>query len=445
MLACFRPAPSPSNVLILSIDTLRADHVSAYGYARDTTPFLVSLATEATIFDNAYSQSNFTLVSHVSLLTSLFPPTHGVTKDVALAATVPLLAETLQRAGYRTAGFYGASWLSAEFGLQRGFERYDFHENGTDALAAVLPFLREAAADARPFFAFVHLFDVHAGSLDKRGAPLYDAPLLFRERFVPHPEVEPAPYLARDIWEGRVDLTPAQAANLIARYDGGVRYVDELLRQIVDTLGASDVLDETLVIITADHGESLGDRGRYSNHGFLYEEGLRVPLLVKLPITHPAAARHRGSRIDRRVQLVDVAPTVLRAVGVAIPHTYQGSDLFAPESRDIMAFRGASRMLIRDDYKLATSNGAKGRELLQIQEDGGVALYHLPSDPGETRPLQEQQPELAAAMQAALERHHDRQLDQRKRLDWPDGRVGVELSEEEIGRLQALGYLQDDL
>jgi arylsulfatase A-like enzyme len=443
--ACSKPPPSAAprspHVILVSIDTLRADHVSAYGYPRETTPFLDELALDAALFEKAYAHVPFTLISHMSLLTSLFPDAHGVKRETALSETIPYLPEVLSRAGYRTVGFYGADWLGTEFGFGRGFDRYEFNQEGgrgAETVEEAKDVLEEAARDPeRPLFLFLHFHDAHAGPLDEMGAPLYSwPPPDFTNHFLPYPEVDASRHLPGDIYHDRVELTEEEAANVVAQYDGGILFVDSLLGDLFATLEALDLYDDSLVIVTADHGESLGDHGSFDGHGFFWEIGLRVPLVVKLPARHPQREAWRGVRVEHRVQQVDIAPTILNVVGVPVPDSFLGRDLLEGGERDIVASRNDTAVLIRGDEKLRLVYRGSRRK-------SQVRLFDLAGDPGETNPLESVREERAFELAKELFRLRRTLSEMHRSLATESGKR-VNLDPAVRGRLEALGYLEEE-
>jgi len=418
-------------VLLVSLDTLRPDHLSLYGYERETSPYLEELASESTVFRNAYAHVAFTLMSHASMLSSLLPDAHGVTHERRLSERVPLLAEVLAAKGYATYGFYGSDWLDPRFGFARGFDRWEFNHHGSETHEESLEVLDEIAESGTPSLLFLHFHDVHCGPLDQPGLPLYPSHPDFRDRFLPHPDVDPARHLAGDIYHDRVELSEEERQNVIAQYDGGILYVDTVLRDLTGRLKELELYDETLLIVTSDHGESLGHEGTFFGHGEFWEEGLRVPLLVKLPESAPDRARWTGAEVDLRVQTIDIAPTILRVAGLESPDTFQGHDLFDGEEQEVIASRSNVGTLITGKYKLVTIRKKDGRR---------VRLYDLSLDPGEEFPIrhmEELAEELADHLDATRLRHR------KIRKSFHEG-GGVLLGDKMKERLRSMGYLEDE-
>jgi arylsulfatase A-like enzyme len=286
------------NVVLISVDTLRADHVSAYGYARATTPRIDALARGAVLFENAISQSSWTRPAHASMLTGLYPSEHGITSirdGRKLAPDVRTLAGELKRAGYRTAAFTGGGNMSAHFGFDRGFsvyrERHRRLGDHTRSLAAWLD-----AAPGVPFFVLLHGFDAHkpyrARPCDRRALALPDGPPRSLERACKRGGNE----------EDRRALTDG--------YDAAVHRADAGVGRLLEVLARRGLLDRTVVVLTADHGEELFDHGGCFHVRTLHREILHVPLVVAVPGV-------RARRVAGIVPAsVTVPQTLLDLVGV---------------------------------------------------------------------------------------------------------------------------------
>ena len=454
--ACARdetPVEDDINVVLISIDTLRADHLSLYGYDRKTSPNLEKFALESTLFKRPYAQSHFTLTSHMSMMTSLFPLSHGVNTEARISHNIPTLAEMLDEEGYRTGGFYAQKWLDPKFGFGRGFDVYEDYDFGDDGLEATSHFLDEwAKARENPFFLFLHFRDVHTSPFTNSPGFLYDSPPEFRDAFLPYPELS-KPFLTKDVWNQKTRINEKELANLVARYDGGILYVDSLIGRLLEKLRALGAYDQSIIMITSDHGESLGDRGRLSGHGGFFEEGLKVPLIVKLPESHPEAKRFRGQTLDYPVQSVDLAPTVLNVVGIESPAIFQGKDLFSDSERDVVAFKYNTSVTSTDPAdpsKRGRMNAGwasliRGdRKLRMVITPGGppkVRLFDLRLDPGEENSLHSEDKSGADAMTAALEKRLEEHRELFDELA-DETNTAVELEPEKIERLKAMGYLE---
>jgi arylsulfatase A-like enzyme/Flp pilus assembly protein TadD len=303
-----RPAPQPlktglPNVILITLDTTRADRMGFLGSERGLTPNLDALARQSVVFTRAYSQVPLTTASHATILTGTYPQFHQVNDfGVPLAEDLPYAPYIFRGNGYHTAAFVGSLVLDPEArsapGFERGFDTYDagFHRRrpGEDRYHAIERRGGEVVAHALawlnvhqkgPFFIWVHLYDAHDP---------YDPPEPYKSRYASAP------------------------------YDGEIAYEDSAVGKLLSQLRARGLYDGALIAVMADHGEALGDHGETTHGIFLYDETIRVPLLFKLP-----RERSAGKRIESRAGLVDVLPTILEAVGIAIPHDVQGESLLS--------------------------------------------------------------------------------------------------------------------
>ncbi len=484
LLAAGCSGASRPDVLLVTIDTLRQDRMSLYGYARPTTPRIDALAREALIFTHAQSPRAKTTPAIASLLTGLHPHDHGV-RDLALPLdrNVPVLAERFRAAGYRTIGIVGNWVLSDErSGLARGFDTWDETlpdtlgvppddvpqrraTSLTDAAIAALELYDPLAAtdgERAPWFCWLHYMDPH-GVYDPPGEHRFSPgePDWLPETFPDDPLHSPrladynVPEEARGP-DGRVDL--ARVRDL---YDGEIRYVDAELGRLFDALDACGMLDDTLIVLTSDHGESLGEHLYWFEHGFYtYEVTCRVPLLVRLPnslrFEVPAGLRHGD------LSLVDLGPTLLDLVD--LPALQPEPAPFAGRSRKdlVLADRPSTTPVFSEKIERADLSGSvqhksvrRGdwkliRRLAKHPEIPGrlvvVAeeLYDLARDPGETENLARNPPPAAplarlredlAGFTAA-----DRELAQLG-LILEQRRADLERDDPEgVRRLEALGY-----
>lgn len=433
--ACSRPAPPP-NVVVVVVDTLRADHLGSYGNGRGLTPFLDQLATRGVRFERAYATSSWTMPSVASLFTARYPVQHGVhTMQSKLADGETTLAEALSARGWAAAGFSANLLVGAPHGFGQGFDPYTafaVEEGAAKVRGGTLRSRSESWLDQRrpgapPVLLYYQFMEPHAP---------YEPPEPWRSRFVrPHAagEVEEAARVmeAHKIW----NRPPEQIALLASLYDGEVAAADEELRLLFADLERRGVLDNAVVVITADHGEEFGDHGGLS-HGFtLFEEQVRVPLLILAPGLAPAV-------IAQPVSLIDVAPTVLALAGVAVPPAFEGRSLLplmrgeaAPAAGDLMAelesmgprkgMRKHQQALLRGEHKLLRSPNP----FVAPQ------LFDLAADPGERHP---NPPALAGTLETMLAALAEMQTVLATRAS-PAGDQ-VTLDEATREKLRALGY-----
>lgn len=296
--ACGPYDSEPPNVLLISIDTLRADRLGCYGYERETSPALDRFARERAVrFELAVAESPWTLPSHVSLLTGLHPLTHGVDQpDLAPGDEVEFLAETLQREGYYCFGLTDGGWLSDTWGFGRGFHSFATGDNTfSDCVQEATEYIGHRE-DRGPWFGFLHTYDVHCP---------YDPPEPWFSKFrSPESEaIEVAGLCGNPHFNG-MDLSPQQVAFLSDRYDGGVRWVDDALAKLFAYLDATNAWEDTIVIVLSDHGEEFYDHGQIGHERTLYRESLHVPLLIAGPGLEPRI-------VETPVGLTDVVPTLV--------------------------------------------------------------------------------------------------------------------------------------
>ncbi|HZM71000.1 MAG TPA: sulfatase, partial [Candidatus Cryosericum sp.] len=328
--ACGRPGRP--NILLIVVDTARADRFSTNGYARDTTPAIAALGREGAVYLRAYAPSPWTLPSHASLFTGLYPSSHGADSGhLRLDERLPFLARRLREAGYRTQAYVENPWVGKDYNFHPGFDTFDEvwrRVRGTEGdmgagevSGKVERWLawRDQNDDARrrPFFIFINYFEPHlpynppepergrflaaGGALGGRAAAA--APDVERLRRFKHPEE------VRQIL-GAGSLGPDDFRTLSDLYDGEIAYVDRRIGEVVASLRGHGLIDETVVVVTSDHGEMLGEHG-FMDHKFtLYEPVLRIPLVVRYPRAVPG-----GQRLDTPVLLQDLYPTLLGLAG----------------------------------------------------------------------------------------------------------------------------------
>ena len=308
---------SGPNVILFSIETLRRDHLSLYGYGRQTSPFLEELAREAIVFEDAYSQSSWTRPSVTTMLTGLYPSQHGAIASLdRLPDSLVLLSEVFRQRGHETAAFCTCELVrQPAFNYDQGFDL--FVDEGLYPLGRVRKDIVEwlDSEKPRPFFMFVHSYDPHAP---------YAAPGRFRDVFDPEYTGQLAdaePLRDRELRKVR-GLTSRDVDYVRARYDGEILYTDTVLRQLASDLKDRGLWDNTLLVITADHGEELYEHHDWGHGRNLLPEKLRVPLLLKLP-----DQAHGGIRVRGLCSGVDLAPTIMETAGIPVPEHLSGINL----------------------------------------------------------------------------------------------------------------------
>jgi arylsulfatase A-like enzyme len=421
-------SPLVENLVIVDIDTLRADHLGAYGYDRATSPRVDALASESILYTWAFSQAPNTPPSQASILTGLYPSTHGFMGEPdRLSPAVTTLAEALRSHGYRTAGFVDNGYLRGIFGFDQGFDSYDDAGGG---LATIGPKVFEwlDRSPPEPFFLFVHTYDVHAPY-----APIEP----YRSRFLALLEEPPSPgftasaeqlqLVRRACWTGAegCDLPRRDIEFAKALYDGEIAYVDEWIGRFVDRLRADTLLERTVLVLISDHGEEFQEHGSVL-HEKIYTPVTRVPLLLRLPLAESA-----GIRVDSPVETIDLMPTLLDRLGAPVPAGVEGKLLpQRPEqARRPIAFSESPFF----GRQLAVMRG--GYRLHWTRESGSIELFHLPTDPLELRDLTSEASERIAPMRILLER-----WESRARPNFERGHR-IDLDPETEAQLRALGYL----
>ncbi len=421
----------PPNVLLVSIDTLRADRLSSYGAPRATSPTLDSLARRGARFTNAFTPSPWTLPAHAAMLTGRYPSSLlPDPNDARLYRAGALLSTRLAQRGFHTAAVTGGAYVSRSYGAAEGFDF--FRQSGGAKLAA--RWIRKHAR--APFFLFFHTYAPHVPYLDRRFAEGLEAGR-FADLYAPSSfgQVHEA------MCGGGAAPTDSEKAYLLALYDGGVAQADAMVSTLLAALRERGLEDETVVVVTSDHGEEFWDHtGRCATHGHtLYDELLRVPLIWYDP-------RRDGDRVIRSpVSLLDIVPTLLARVGAPVPPDLDGVDL-APLLRgdegdpDRILFgeglrHGPTRVSARGrDAKLILTGGDEGA----VDWGGAPRELYLATDPGETANVIESRPELARSLLVHLE----------ARTRAPaapafDGEAPAP-DPETLRRLRELGYLEPD-
>ncbi len=426
----------PPNVILVSLDTLRADHLGLYGYSRDTSPHLDALASESIVFDWAIAPASATQPSHRSLYQSRLA-SHARRRFTSLP-------QVFREAGYRTAGFTGGGNVSRRFGLARGYEHYVEDEEGFSATFPLFEsWLRENHRE--PFFVFLHSFDIHHP---------YDVVPPYSERFLPEyrgrvtgPDTLNILSKIRGIFphknfKGQVALSRADKAKIVALYDGGIVYADEYVGRLVALLKKMSLWDDTILVVLSDHGEEFWEHDNVTHSFTVYDEVLHVPLLWRVP-GHASS----GLRVARRVHLMDVAPTLLDLAGLPVPESFMGRSLLPFESLDDRAPEDAAgateivsemftlKSLIDYPWKIIKEYPDGKRHLAEEP----LVLYNLEEDPGETNNLAARHPRKARELELRLEATLAHQAREQVRavpkvVDDPDLRR----------QLEALGYVIGD-
>jgi choline-sulfatase len=354
-------AQEPPSIILISIDTLRADHLSAYGYRKIQTPNIDAFAQQGTVFSEVDSQIPLTLPAHTSLMTSTYPFENGVEENAEIVPEGKItLASILRAHGYKTAAFVGSNILERRCGLDRGFEEYDspfdtsrVRRDGALVLRAANAWL--GAHRSQPVFLFVHLFDLHA------------------------------PYR----------LLPSAGSNEpeAAGYDAELGYVDQILGHFRQSLIDNGWWKKSLIVVVGDHGESLGDHGELSHGYFIYESTLHVPLLIHWPEGMP----NHPERVSEPGALTDVAPTILDAIHVAAPASFDGISLLHNGAHPIYS----ESVYARDSFRWAALRSLRVEHWKYVDAPH-AELFDLEKDPREQSNVVHANEAVAATLRAEL-------------------------------------------
>jgi arylsulfatase A-like enzyme/tetratricopeptide (TPR) repeat protein len=401
------------NVVLVTADTLRADHLPIYGYDRVETPNLSRMAASGVVFEEASSVVPLTLPAHSSMFTGTFPMHHGVRDNGGyyLGQDQVTLAETLKENGYKTGGFVAAFVLDSRWGLNQGFDRYfdDFdlnkYENvgldtvqrrGGEVLQEAVKWMDEVKDDR--FFAWLHFYDVHTP---------YEAPEPFLSRYKGYPG---------------------------ARYDGEIAYLDSLMGELFDWLEKADLEDDTLVIFIGDHGESLGQHEENTHGFFIYDATMHVPFLLKAPYRQIRA----GRRIPAQVRSIDLMPTILDLVAVEPPETIQGTSLvplLEEETEDLGLFAYSESFYPRHHYGWSELKSIRNGKL-QFIDAPRPELFDIEADPRQTKNLASQRAATVAELKTALD-----DMVARFGVEGIDEKAPETPDSDTQAQLAALGYL----
>ncbi|MCX6349827.1 MAG: sulfatase [Candidatus Aureabacteria bacterium] len=434
-LACSPPGGEHQpNVILISIDTIRPDHLSVSGYARPTSPFLDRLAARGWIFRKCSSTSSWTAPAMASLFTGLYPRSHGVRHGAVRQGTIVnqerlddsflTLAEALKARGYATFGVSTNGHVTSETGMAQGFDTFTslWFADAAAAHRAALG-LKDKIAASRPYFFWIHYFDPHA-------------PYLPREPWLSR--YSPNPALAREwggkdmrelrLERGEILRHPELVSTLVDLYDAEINYTDGFLERLFNEVVA---LENSLVIVTSDHGESFGEHGDLGHGESLFEEEIAVPLIVVLP-----RGGRKGKTVESPVSLIDVFPTVLDFLGCPAPSRVEGRSLLPLLTAGT---GGGERPLITELDRAAVLTGVRsGRWKLVAKPrktESKWLLFDLALDPGESANLAGKNPGVFRDLCDRLKSWES------STPEFQAAPAAMNRRPERIGDLKALGYL----
>jgi len=433
--------PQEPNVILIVVDTLRADHLTQYGYKRETSPGLAEFASHSTIFTRAYSTSSWTQPSVASLFTGLMPSSHQVVvQGAVLSSQFETLAERVSQAGWTSAAFSGNLFISGKSGYHQGFDYFVGHDGHVlaypdvaDMLTVVDSWLAGPDRGSTPWFLYFQPMNCHG---PYNVPEEHQAELLGRK---PDREFRYQGDLMQSIVRrgdvaARSEATPKFVQSLTDQYDTAVRYSLDTVGELLEMLRSRNLYENSLIIVTSDHGEELFDHGGFSHAYSLYEEVVRVPLWIKLP------GQTRAATVDYPVSLIDIYPTILETLDLDLPEGLHGtsllpfleSDTSRPPSnlRPILLETRWEERAIAAALRIGPFKLIDIRSNYEGQRDIQL-LFNLEQDPAELENLAALHPEIAESMASELS----------QAIDPATSPEAVEKVEFDVEALRALGYV----
>ena len=414
------------NVFLISIDTLRADHVGAFGYERETTPNVDKFALESVLFNTAVAHAASTLPSHASIFTSLIPAHHKAShsRDLPLPQDAVTMAEILWQAGFRTAAFTAGAQLDEKYAVDQGFDLYHAEKNSathrtrfSETVALAETWIDEHLDEQ--IFVFLHTYEVHAPYTPRR-----DYLQMLRGDYGGWIEDDVTVLALKNMNDQMIHLSEADRNHIISTYDAEIRNVDDAFAGFLAFLRDRGLYDNSLIVFTSDHGEEFGERGKMGWHAYtLYDELLRVPLIIRFP-----RSAFAGAEVHEVARGIDILPTITDVLGIEPEVWFEGLSLvehLEGRKRDVV-FAVSQRD--RREERPPTAIRTKRWKLI----DG--ALFDLARDPMERVNVANQHPYMVAALDI-----------NRQRLLKAGGLIAaepIELSEELRRQLRALGYIE---
>ena len=426
-------APAGPNLIILLIDALRKDHMGVYGYHRQTTPNIDRFSREVTVLPEVISQSSWTNPSVASLFSLLYPSVHGLnsyseSRASALDRKIVTLAEILKEKGYATGAFVANHWVCRRLQYDQGFDTFDrinldYKPRASEVNKKALAWI--GRNKDRPFFAYVHYMDVHGP---------YNPPEAYASFFqstgtrpMTKKEARRLAYLSVGRKKDNNDLN-----YYIDRYDGEIRYIDDQIERFLKKLTQNELMDNSIIIITSDHGEAFFEHGFCDHGSSLYNEEIVIPFIIQLPppLQFPDLKMHR-------TELIDVIALLLELLGYSLPYEADGGgeaiSSGAVFSQEISGEqRGIPKMtIIKDDFKA----------IYPVEKMGVTELYNLKEDYSEQNNLIDVYPRKSEELEEELESWQKDKLRKRATLGIEEFTVGIE-DDKTLEQLKALGYIQ---
>jgi arylsulfatase A-like enzyme len=424
-----------TNIILISIDSLRSDHLGSYGYERNTSPNIDKLAEDGILFENTISTTTWTLPAHISMLTGLLPEVHQVINDGnRLSEQVRLCSEILKERGYVTTAFVSGPYMHSEFGFNRGFDFYDdhtiYHPTLRDSHSGITSPKINSRVKAwlkryhtNSFFLFVHYWDVH---YDYTPPPPFDMMFdpdykgdITGENFEGYPNpIEPS-------------MSKRDLEHIIALYDGEIAFTDLHIGRLFAYLKELKIYDKTLIILTADHGDEFFEHGNKGHRKTLFDETLKVPLIIKLP-----SNQWNGKRIKKHAQIIDIVPTFLSHLSFNVNTEFQGINLLSaiadkPDNPDNLRFAD-----LHGKLKCVRTNEMKF--IINLDTPDKMNLFMLESDKAEKYDVALSSPILVKTMHEAL-------VEWLRRADIMAEHLGAtrfNYGDDLKNRLKSLGYVE---
>lgn len=429
--------PKP-NLILISLDTLRADHLGAYGYERNTSPKIDAFAKQAVLFERAIAPSSWTLPSHASVLTGLNPSEHGaVALATVLSEDLDTLPELAADYGYRTAGFTGGGNLSAHYGFAQGFSQYSvITDKPESTFDSALEWIDSSRGE--PFFLFLHTYEIHEP---------YAPPAAFAKRFVAKDSGD-LPASMRSSFDPNL-RTERDRKHLVDLYDGGIAYTDDALGTFFEQLRGRGLWEESVIVLFSDHGEEFWDHGGL-NHGMtLYDEQLHVPLIVKLAGTGAPTGRR-----SEPVPLKDIYPTLAQYLRWEHESVTLGNSFLSlledPSATGYKAGPIVSEVGFRDSPMAPVPSEPRRISIRMSGEkfihNGAssdlIELFNLVSDPGESTNLAPSSAKRVEAFTHRMNAYVYKSAERAATLRGLKNPPAPKLDDETVERLRALGYLE---
>lgn len=438
----YQPAPEKLKIILVSIDTLRADHLGSYGYSRPTSPNLDELAKDSVLFKNVYAQSPWTLPSHVSILYSLDSASHQVYyKDQKIDDSLPSVSSYLKKSGFITYAFTGGGFVSSVYGFSKGYDWYDEPVKGRygrlrpDESGELFRYTADwiKKNKDKQFFLFLHTFQTHGP---------YDCPSPWNEAFLD--KTAKWKRFALRIYLEKMGhsypFNPEEIRNLIGLYDGEIKYTDEaLIKPLISFLKELEIYDNTLLIITSDHGEEFADHGGWEHGHTVYDELIRVPLIIKFP-----SSQFKGKRINTICRTTDIMPTILELASIKFKKNQLDGkslkDLILEKERNDRIFISdlAHKNLPDPCPALIATNENRLKLILDKTAKGtkGLELYDLLKDPNETKNILQKETKSGRALLKFINDYYSEKNKIQRKIE------KVYLDKELKEKLKALGYIK---